>query len=117
MSRYAFLVDTYRTERLKILGVWSQIPDEYMHVRPEPRARSPLEQMVHQCLSEDGWMTAMLGIAVTIPALPVEETRLAFFSHTTPRCRNSASRRSKPELTRGSRRRRSSSTSHARAPG
>ena len=40
MSRYAFLVDTYRTERLKILGVWSQIPDDSMHVRPEPaRAR------------------------------------------------------------------------------
>ena len=70
MSRYAFLVDTYRTERLKILGVWSQIPDDSMHVRPEPRARSPLEHMVHQCLSEDGWMTGMLGIAVSLPALP-----------------------------------------------
>ena len=81
MSRYAFLVDTYRTERLKILSVWSQISDSSMHVRTEPRARSPLEHMVHQCLSEDGWMTGMLGIAVSLPALPAEETRLAFLAH------------------------------------
>jgi uncharacterized damage-inducible protein DinB len=81
MSRYVFLVDTYRTERLKILGVWSQIPDDSMSVRPEPRARSPLEHMVHQCLSEDGWMTGMLGIAVSLPALPAQETRLAFLAH------------------------------------
>ena len=27
MSRYDFLVDTYRTERVKTLTVWSQIPD------------------------------------------------------------------------------------------
>ena len=81
MSRYAFLVDTYRTERLKILGVWSQIPDEYMECRPEPRGRSPHEHMVHQCLSEDGWMRGMLGIAVTLPELPAEETRLAFLAH------------------------------------
>ena len=81
MSRYAFLVDTYRTERLKILGVWSQIPDDSMPVRPEPRARSPLEHMVHQCLSEDGWMTGMLGIAVSLPALPAQETRLALLAH------------------------------------
>ena len=81
MSRYAFLVDTYRTERPKTLGVWSQIPDDSMHVRPEPRARSPLKHMVHQCLSEDGWMTGMLGISVSLPALPVEETKLAFLAH------------------------------------
>ncbi len=63
-SRFDFLVETYRTERLKTLGVWSQIPDERMRFRPEPRARSPLEHMVHQCVSEDTWMKNMLGIAV-----------------------------------------------------
>ena len=81
MSRYAFLVDTYRTERLKILSVWSQIRDDSLYVRPEPRARTALEHMVHQCLSEDAWMTTMLGIAVTLPALPAEESRLAFLAH------------------------------------
>lgn len=27
MTRFDFLVDSYRTERLKTLSVWSQIPD------------------------------------------------------------------------------------------
>lgn len=81
MSRYRFLVDTYDTERLKTLSVWSQISDERLHVRPEPRARTPLEHMVHQCLSEDTWMRTMLGLAVDRPPLPAEETRLAFITH------------------------------------
>ena len=81
MSRYDFLVDTYRTERLKTLSVWSQIPDAQMGFRPEPRARTPLEHMVHQCLSEDAWMQSMLGITTSRPALPAEETRLAFLKH------------------------------------
>ena len=53
MVRYDFLVETYQTERLKTLGVWGQIPDGRMRFRPEPRARSPLEHMVHQCTSEE----------------------------------------------------------------
>jgi uncharacterized damage-inducible protein DinB len=81
VSRYDFLVETYRTERLKTLGVWSQIPDERMQFRPEARARSPLEHMVHQCVSEDTWMRSMLGIAISRPALPETETRLAFLQH------------------------------------
>jgi|RhiMethySRZTD1v2_1073278.scaffolds.fasta_scaffold899511_2 uncharacterized damage-inducible protein DinB len=81
MRKYDFLVDTYRTERLKTLGVWSQIPDGRMGFRPEPRARTPLEHMVHQCLSEDAWMRSMLGLATTLPALPAEETRLTFLRH------------------------------------
>ena len=81
MSRYDFLVETYRTERIKILSVWSQIPDDRMSFRPEPRARTPHEHMVHQCTSEDGWMTRMLGIASGLPVLPPEETRLAFLTH------------------------------------
>lgn len=81
MSRYDFLVDTYRTERLKTLSVWSQVPDAQLGFRPEPRARTPLEHMVHQCLSEDAWMQSMLGITTSRPALPVDETRLAFLEH------------------------------------
>ncbi|HEX3701781.1 MAG TPA: DinB family protein [Vicinamibacterales bacterium] len=78
MSSFDFLVDTYRTERLKTLSVWSQIPDAQLAFRPEPRARSPLEHMVHQCLSEDVWMRTMLGIQVSLPVLPPAETRQAF---------------------------------------
>ena len=76
--RYDFLVDTYETERLKTLTVWSQIPDDRMTFRPEPRARTPHEHMVHQSVSEDLWMRNMLGITVDRPALPPAETRLAF---------------------------------------
>jgi uncharacterized damage-inducible protein DinB len=81
MSTFSFFADTYDTERLKILSVWSQIPDEQMGFRPEPRGRSPLEHMVHQCMSEDGWMRNMLGIDVGLPVLPAQETRLAFIEH------------------------------------
>lgn len=85
MSRYQFLVETYRTERLKTLSVWSQIPDARMAWRPEPRGRTPLEHMVHQCMSEHAWMSSMLGIDVTTPVLPDPETRLNFL-HTYAAC-------------------------------
>jgi uncharacterized damage-inducible protein DinB len=81
MSTFSFFAETYDTERLKILSVWSQIPDDRMRFRPEARARSPLEHMVHQCMSEDGWMKNMLGIDVGLPVLPEQETRLAFIEH------------------------------------
>ena len=78
---FAFLADTYETERLKTLTVWSQFRDADLEFRPEPRARSVREQMVHQCLSEDAWFTKMLGLSVSVPALPADETRLAFLEH------------------------------------
>jgi len=81
VSRYEFLVETYRTERLKTLSVWSQIPHERMGFRPEPRARTPLEHMVHQLVSEDVWMRTMLGVDVGAPALPTVESRAAFLQH------------------------------------
>ena len=77
-TRYDFLIDTYRTERLKTLNVWSQVPDGRMNDRLEARARSPREHMVHQCLSEDGWMRSMLGINVLHAILPASEGRLWF---------------------------------------
>lgn len=81
MSRFDFLVETYQTERLKTLSVWSQIPDDRMTFRLEPRARSPLEHMVHQCVSEEGWMRSMLGLSIDRPALPARETKLDFLEH------------------------------------
>jgi hypothetical protein len=60
MNRYSFLIDTYSTERQKILGVWAMFRDEDMSWRPAPLARSVLEQMVHQCVSEDTWMKNFL---------------------------------------------------------
>jgi uncharacterized damage-inducible protein DinB len=81
VTPFDFLVDSYRTERLKILSLWAQVPADQMTFRPEPRARTPLEHMVHQCLSEDAWMTNMLGVPSTAPALPAEETRDAFVAH------------------------------------
>jgi len=81
MSRYDFLIETYRTERVKTLSVWSQVPDARMTFRPEPRARTPHEHMVHQCVSEDTWMRTMLGITVSKPALPSEESKELFLEH------------------------------------
>src|SRR4051812_44545382 len=78
MARYDFLLETYDTERLKTLSVWSQFRDADMEFRPEPRARTPHEHMVHQCQSEDVWMRTMLGIDLGEAPLPAEETRLEF---------------------------------------
>jgi uncharacterized damage-inducible protein DinB len=81
MTRYDFLVESYRTERLKTLGVWSQVPLARMDLRAEPRARTPREHMVHQCASEENWMKGMLGIDASRPPLPALETRDAFIEH------------------------------------
>ena len=79
--RYEFLVDTYSTERLKVLSIWSEFRDEDLPVRPSPtdkRGRSVHEHMVHQCTSENAWFMNMLGIDVGAPPLPDPETRLNF---------------------------------------
>jgi len=78
---YDFLVDTYETERVKVVSVWSGFRDADLPVRPhprDPRGRSVHEQMVHQCVSEDLWFRGMLGIDVGAPPLPRQETRLEF---------------------------------------
>ncbi len=61
-STYGFLLDTYETEILKIVGIWSAFPDSAMDFRPNPKSRSVIEQMEHQVQSEGRWMTTMLGI-------------------------------------------------------
>lgn len=79
--RYDFLLDTYETERLKVLSVWSEFKDGDLNMRPsrtDPRGRSIHEHMVHQCVSENLWFMNMLGIDVGAPPLPEPETRLNF---------------------------------------
>ena len=79
--RYDFLVETYATERVKVVSVWSEFRDEDMEFRPradDPRGRSVREQMVHQCVSEDLWFRNMLRIDVGAPPLPKEEARIEF---------------------------------------
>ena len=79
--KYDFLVETYETERIKVISVWSEFADQDLQVRPrqsDPRGRSVHEQMVHQCVSEDLWFRNMLGIDVGARPLPQEETRLEF---------------------------------------
>jgi uncharacterized damage-inducible protein DinB len=78
---YEFLVETYETERIKVVSVWSEFRDADLPVRPragDPRGRSVHEQMVHQCVSENLWFIGMLGIDVGAPPLPAAETRLEF---------------------------------------
>ena len=79
--RYEFLIDTYETERVKVISAWSMFTDEDLPVRPnalDPRGRSFHEHMVHQCVSEDLWFRTMLDIDVGAPPLPLEEVRLEF---------------------------------------
>jgi len=79
--RYEFLIDSYASERIKVLSVWSEFRDDDLGVRlsaDDARGRSVLEQMVHQCVSEDIWFRTMLGVDVGAPPLPKRETRLEF---------------------------------------
>ena len=59
---YDFLIDSYDTERVKVLSVWSEFRDDDLRVRPrdgDPRGRSVQEHMIHQCVSEDTWFRTM----------------------------------------------------------
>jgi uncharacterized damage-inducible protein DinB len=79
--RYDFLVQSYETERVKVLSVWSEFRDEDLPVRPnrdDVRGRSVREQMVHQCVSEDAWFRTMLGIDVAAAPVPPHESRIEF---------------------------------------
>lgn len=79
--RYDFLADTYDTERLKVLSIWSEFKEEDLPIRPsqaDKRGRSVHEHMVHQCVSESAWFVNMLGIDVEAPPLPKPESRLNF---------------------------------------
>lgn len=87
-STYGFLLDTYETEVLKIVGIWSAFPDSAMDFRPAPKSRSVIEQMEHQVQSEGRWMTNMLGIETGDPN-PAEKTKRSYIE----KYRSDASRR------------------------
>src|SRR5260370_35839907 len=79
--KYGFLVETYETERIKVVSVWSEFRDEDLPVRPSAgdlRGRRAREQMVQQCVSENLWFVNMLGVDVDAPPLQAAETRLEF---------------------------------------
>jgi len=79
--KYDFLIETYETERVKVISAWSMFTDQDLPIRPHPtdqRGRSFHEQMVHQCVSEDIWFRTMLDIHVAESPLPKDETRLEF---------------------------------------
>jgi uncharacterized damage-inducible protein DinB len=79
--RYDFLIETYETERIKVITAWSMFTDQDLPVRPhstDTRGRSVHEHMVHQCVSEDIWFRTMLDIDVGAPPLPKDEFRLEF---------------------------------------
>ena len=79
--RYDFLIETFETERIKVISAWSMFTDQDLPVRPRPtdtRGRSVHEHMVHQCVSEDIWFRTMLDIDVGAPPLPKNEIRLEF---------------------------------------
>lgn len=81
--RYDFLVETYGTERIKVVSVWSEFQDSDLPIRPregDPRGRSVQEHMVHQCVSEDTWFRTMLAIDIGTRPLPENETRLGFMT-------------------------------------
>ena len=83
-SRYAFLVDTYATEILKVLSVWSMADEEDLGVRPrrgDRRGRSLREHMVHQCQSESGWFANMFSMVAAGEVLPAELTKIGFLRH------------------------------------
>ena len=78
---YDFLVETYASERIKVLSVWSEFTDSDLGSRPNPsdsRGRSVREQVIYQCVSEDLWFRNMLGIDVGAPPVPKKETRMEF---------------------------------------
>ncbi|MGR3220979.1 MAG: DinB family protein [Candidatus Anammoxibacter sp.] len=78
---YDFIIETYDTERIKTVSVWSMFKDEDLLVRPDTgnkKSRNALEQMVHQCVSENKWFLVMLGIDVCKSPLPADEIRLEF---------------------------------------
>ena len=81
--KYGFLIETYRTERVKVVSVWSMFNDADLPQRPnraDPRGRSVHEHMVHQCVSENLWFKNMLGIDVNAPPLPAREVRWEFMA-------------------------------------
>ena len=77
LTRYGFLLDTYETEIMKIVTIWSAFPDSKMDFRPAPKSRSVIEQYEHQVQSEGRWMTVMMGLNTGDPN-PSQRTKQGF---------------------------------------
>lgn len=78
-STYSFLLDTYETEILKIISVWSAFQPEDLKFRPAAKSRTVAEQMEHQLKSESAWMRSMLEIDTGDP-VPAEPSRDSYIS-------------------------------------
>ena len=79
--RYDFLIETYETERVKVISAWSMFTDDDLPVRPHPtdtRGRSIHEHMVHQCVSEDIWFRDHAADRCRSAAAAEKEVRLEF---------------------------------------
>ena len=76
---FSFLLDTYETELLKIITIWSAFPDSTMDYRPHPKSRTVIEKMEHQVQSEGRWMKSMLGIDTGDPN-PAARNKQSFIS-------------------------------------
>ena len=69
-------LDTYASESNKVVSVWREFSDADLGYRPHPRARTALEILQHQLLSERRFFAEFLGTAEPAPAdiLPGEQT-------------------------------------------
>ncbi len=76
-TRYGFLLDTYETEILKIVTIWSAFPESKMDFRPAAKSRSVIEQYEHQVQSEGRWMKVMLGLDTGDPN-PAQRSKQGF---------------------------------------
>ncbi len=76
-SAYEFILQTYQTEILKIIGAWSAFPPSAIEYRPTPKSRSVIEQMEHQVQSESRRMKTMLHIDTGDPN-PAERSQRGF---------------------------------------
>ena len=74
---YQFLLETYETEIMKTLTIWSQFPASSMDWRPAAKSRSVIEQFEHQVQSEGKWMTGMMGLNTGDPN-PAQRTQQGF---------------------------------------
>ncbi len=74
---YSFLLDTYETEIMKTLTIWSAFPVSSMDFRPAAKSRSVIEQFEHQVQSEGKWMTGMMGLNTGDPN-PEDRTKPGF---------------------------------------
>lgn len=50
--RYEFLFETYATERIRVVSVWSEFKDDDLQARPRADAKGPLPRPSAQPVTE-----------------------------------------------------------------